>query len=88
MGGETKFGWVLNGPLRSNNVNGAPSTNFVSEVSSHVLFINSERKSESSDLENKLDRFWSLDSIGVLGNEKHSQGHFIESIYLDEKKLV
>ena len=77
---------MLNGPLRSNNVNGASSTNFVSEVSSHVLFIHSERKSEF--LENKLDRFWSLDSIGVLGNEKHSQGHFIESIYLDEKKLV
>ena len=58
---------------------------FGSEVSSHVLFINSDQKSELLDLENKLDRFWNLKSIVILGNEKHSQEHFIESIYLDEK---
>ena len=82
---ETRFGRVLNGSLKGEGVNGLSNTNFVSEVSSHILFINSDQKSESLGLENKLDRFWDLESIGILDNEKHSQEHFIESIYLNEK---
>ena len=39
VGVETKFGWVLNSPLKGGDVNGPSSTNFVSKVSSHVLFI-------------------------------------------------
>ena len=82
---ETKFGWVLNDPLKGEDVNGLSNTNFVNEISSHILFINSDQKSESLGLENKLDRFWDLESIGILDNKKHSQEHFIESIYLNEK---
>ena len=85
MGVETKFGWVLNGLLKGEDVNGPSNINFVSEVSSHILFINSDQKSESLGLENKLDCFWDLESIGILDNKKHSQEHFIESIYLNEK---
>ena len=66
-------------------MNDPSSTNFVSEVSSHILLISLDQKSESLGLENKLDRFWVLETIGILDNEKHSQEHFIESIYLDEK---
>ena len=29
---ETKFGWVLNGPLKDKDVNDSSSTNFVREV--------------------------------------------------------
>ena len=57
---ETKFGWVLNGPLKGEDVNGLSNRNFVSEVSSHILLINSDQKSEFLGLENKLDRFWDL----------------------------
>ena len=39
VGVETKYGWVLNRPLKGGDVNGPSSTNFVSKVSSHVLFI-------------------------------------------------
>ena len=56
VGVETKFGWVLNGPLKGEDVNGLFNTNFVSQVSSHILFINSDQKSESLGLENKLYR--------------------------------
>ena len=48
------------------------NTNFVSEESSHSLFVNSDQKSESLGLENKLDRFWDLESIGISDHEKHS----------------
>ena len=37
------------------------------------------------DIERKLEKFWNLESIGILENEKHSQDHFIESIYLNEE---
>ena len=84
-GVETKFGWALNGPFKGEDVSAPSSTNFVSEVSSHVLFINSDQKSESLSLENKIDSFWDLKSIGILCNEKHSQEHFIEYIFLKEK---
>ena len=60
VGVETKFGWVLNGPLKGEDVNGLSNRNFVSEVSSHILLINSDQKSEFLGLENKLDRFWDL----------------------------
>ena len=43
VGVETKFGWVLNGPLNGEDVNGLFNTNFVSQVSSHILFINSDQ---------------------------------------------
>ena len=85
VGVETKFRWVLNGPLKGDDVNIFSNTDFVSEVSRQVLFINSDRKSESLDLKSKLDRFWNLESIDILDNEKHSQEHFIKSIYLNEK---
>ena len=57
-------------------MNGPSSTNFVSEVSSHILLISLDQKSESLGLENKLDRFWVLETIGILDNEKHSQERF------------
>ena len=57
VGVETKFGWVLDGPLKGEDVNGHCNTNFVSEFSSHIIFINSDQKSESLGLVNKLDRF-------------------------------
>ena len=44
VGVETKFGWVLSGPLKCEDLNDPSSTNFVSDVSSHVLFINSDQK--------------------------------------------
>ena len=82
MGVAIKFGWVLSGPLKGEDVNGPSSTNFTSEVSNHVLFINSDQKFEPLVLENKLDRFRDLESID---NEKHSQEPFTEPIYLNEK---
>ena len=78
VGVETKFGCVLNGPLKDEDVNGLSNTNFVSEVSSHILFINSDQKSESLGSENKLGRFWGLESIDILDSKKHSQEHLIE----------
>ena len=43
---EIKSGWVLNGHLKDEDVNDSSSTNFVREVSSHVLFIHSNQSSK------------------------------------------
>ena len=85
VGVETRFGWVLNGPVKGGENNDTSNMNFVSELSSHVLFVNSEPKCGNLDLENKLDRFWDLESIGISENEKHCQDHFIDSISLNEE---
>ena len=80
--------WILlrlNGPLKSKDFNEPSCNNFVSQVSSHVLYTNSNQKSDFLDLENKLDRFWDLESIATLDNEKHSKERFTESIYLKKK---
>ena len=71
--------------LKGEDVNGPSSTNFVSEVSSHILLIHLDQKSESLGLESKVDRFWVRETIGILGKEKQSQEHFIEYVYLSEK---
>ena len=71
--------------LKGEDVNGPSSTNFVSEVSSHILLIHLDQKSESLGLESKADRFWVRETIGILGKEKQSQEHFIEYVYLGEK---
>ena len=59
----------------------------ISALTEHVLYLSSEKEKidEDSDIERKLEKFWNLESIGILENEKHSQDHFIESIYLNEE---
>lgn len=76
---------MLNGLLKDEDVNGPSSAHFVSEFKNHVLIINLDQKSESSGLENKLDLFWDLESIGILDNKNQSQDYFTESTFLNEK---
>ena len=80
-----KFGWVLYDPLKSEDVISPSSTNFVREVRRYVLFINSDQKFESLDLENKFDCFRNLESIDISNDEKDSQEHFTESTCLKRK---
>ena len=83
---ETKIGWILNGPVRDQKNNGSVNVTH-SALTEHVLYLSSEKEkiAEYSDIERKLEKFWNLESIGILENEKHSQDHFIESIYLNEE---
>ena len=83
---ETKIGWILNGPVRDQKNNGSVNVTH-SALTEHVLYLSSEKEKidEDSDIERKLEKFWNLESIGILENEKHSQDHFIESIYLNEE---
>lgn len=80
VGIETKLGWVFNGPIQDKECPSA-HVNFASELSSHALFVNSKSEPESSELEQNLNRFWDLITLGISENEKHNQDKFIDSIY-------
>ena len=60
VGVKTVFGWVLNGSLKGEDVNGPSSTNFVSEVSSHVLSIKSRQVIILHNLANWVTFLFSL----------------------------
>ena len=82
---ETKFGWVLNGPL--NEKSSQCHVTVVSETKTHVLNLCFEPikisdlpKTES--LENDLKKLWDLETLGIIQKEKSMHDHFIKSIHL------
>ena len=82
VGVETRFGWVLNGPVNSEKTASA-NINIVHETSSHVLFVNSQKSTEAGNLEKELNRFWDLETLGISENEKTIHEDFSETIYLN-----
>ena len=63
VGVESKFGWILNGPIPKQQ---SVSTNlsFANENSSYVLFCNAQN-SVDNHLDKELLRFWGLESLGI-----------------------
>ena len=63
LGVESKFGWLLNGPIPKQ---WSVSTNlsFAIENSSQVLFCNAQN-SMDNHLDKELHRFWDLQSLGI-----------------------
>ena len=70
---ETLFGWVLSGPVERV----APEetiVSFVSTHSTHTLRVDAVDEEES--LETGLRRFWELESLRILKNERSVQESF------------
>ena len=75
---ETRLGWVLSGP-----VSGLPQERFVmNEVvntcSTHLLKI--ETYCDNTSLDQSLQRFWELESLGIRENEDTVRERFIQRI--------
>jgi len=66
---NSKLGYVLNGPIPSRG------SAFSGVVSTHSLKIAAE-----IDLDKKIERFWNLEAVGVLPNEKPILEEFKEEI--------
>ena len=78
---ETLFGWVLSGPVERV----APEetiVSFVSTHSTHTLRVDAVDEEES--LETGLRRFWELESLGILKNERSVQESFTQQIAMNE----
>ena len=76
---QTTLGWVLSGPVRP--VNQLAST--VSLVTTHVLRIDSQPHG-TKELDDTLQSFWRLESLGICAPEKSVYDDFASSIQFKE----
>ena len=83
---ETKFDWVLNGPLNEKVSQGHVTV--VNETKSHVLNLCFEATKFSDptkieSLETNLKKLWDLETLGIIQKEKSKHEHFIKCIHLN-----
>ena len=77
---ETRFGWVLSGPVPGRHP-GSTSTNM---ICSHVLKVDCAQPENLADLDKKLQTFWDLDTLGVREGEDSVYDKFIRTIELKD----
>ena len=80
---HTKLGWVLSGPV---NYQVPSSSATVNLTSTHVLKCQVSNHPDPDLLESKLERFWRLESLGIVPNESSVYDHFQQRIRYDGKR--
>ena len=78
---ETKLEWVLSGPVEG-EIREGTTVNLVTTRSTHSLTVNAITEQES--LDNRLQRFWDLESLGILKDETSVYSKFTQQIALKE----
>ena len=76
---HTKLGWVLSGPVHYQ----VPSSTTVNLTSTHVLKCQVSNHPDPDLLESKLERFWRLESLGIVPNESNVYDDFQQRIRFD-----
>ena len=79
---RTKLDWVLFGPVHYQ----APSSTTVNLTSTHVLKCQVSNHSDPHLLESKLERFWRLESLGIVSNESSVYDDFQQRIRFDGQR--
>ena len=79
---ESKVGWILSGSLQGNNVEKRYNVNLVG-TPTHVVLI--ETKGNVDLIENKLSRFWDLETLGIRDNETHPDQEFLNGIKINRE---
>ena len=63
---ETRFGWILNGPVTNFEL----STNLTFESEqSHVLFLDTDQSVRNENINFNMNRLWDLETIGIHEKE-------------------
>ena len=83
---ETVFGWILNGPVANKFVDSSSNLNIFRML--HVLFLNSVVSHSLNNLDNKLSKFWDLDTLGISLDEKGICKNFSDCIYKNSEKKI
>ena len=78
---ETRLGWVLSGPVEG-EVQDETVVNFVTTRSTHSLRVDGITEQES--LESSLQRFWDLETLGILKDETSVYKKFTQQIALKQ----
>lgn len=79
---KSVFGWLINGPVNS-NINDT-QTNL---VRSHVMLITSE-STEDESLNQSINRFFDLDTVGIVENETSVSDEFKDEIKLSNSRYT
>ena len=79
---HTKLGWVLSGPVHYQ----APSSTTVNLTSTHLLKCQVSNHPDPDLLESKLERFWRLESLGIVPNESSVYDDFQQCIRFDGQR--
>ena len=80
---ETKFGWVLNGPI-SHHQGGLSGVNVSSCLSIHTMLRTDCSNEMNFELnEHSITKFWGLETIGIKENESSSYGSSKKSIQVN-----
>ena len=74
---ETKLGLVLSGPIKVDEVSSSVNL-FFNSCSSHLLRVDTLLENET--LECNLQRFWSLESLGILPEKETTLEQFVQQI--------
>jgi len=80
---HTKLGWVLSGPAPSEGL-AQCSTNL---VTTHVLRVDAQ-PSEQDRLEDQLQSFWELESLGIVGEERTLYDEFLAAVTIQNGRYV
>ena len=80
---HTKIGWVLSGPINDKALQPTVSTNL---NTTHVLKCEVTNHTNCQTLNTKLEKFWDLESIGIVPNENSVYDTFEQRITFDGKK--
>ncbi|XP_015780536.1 PREDICTED: uncharacterized protein LOC107358452 [Acropora digitifera] len=78
----TKLGWVLSGPVHYQ----VPSSTTVNLTSTHVLKCQVSNHPDPDMLESELERFWKLQSLGIVLNESKVYDDFQQRIRFDGQR--
>ena len=79
---HTKLSWVLSGPVHYQ----APSSTTVNLTGTHLLKCQVSNHPDPDLLESKLERFWRLESLGIIPNERSVYDDFQQRIRFDGQR--
>ena len=74
---NSKLGWLLSGPLRSSKENESSTV----KLATHTMFISfNENEREVKELNNQVEKFWDLDTLGIRDNEISVYDKFMNDV--------
>ncbi len=78
----TRLGWVLSAPVLVKESRAAS----INLTSTHVLRVETKLKTEDSDLQSEVKKFWELESLGIKSQEESVYSKFVEDTKFNRER--
>jgi hypothetical protein len=80
----TRLGWVLSGPVLVKESRAAS----INLTSTHVLRVKTKLKTEDSDLQSEVKKFWELESLGIKSQDEIVYSKFVEDTKYNSESVT